>query len=120
LKHLDIGEMIILKLIVNKYSRMKWTSSSDSRMCKVSGQYYRSIEHTGSIKTGNLFEQISGCHYHKDVDSSRWPLSLKCVHADLVLLYWHPVHLNFVEYFSENHMASTFSVEVGSMRTRGC
>jgi hypothetical protein len=95
---------------------MKWTSSSDLRMCKFSGQYYRSIELTGSIKTGNLFERISDCQYHKDVDSSCWPLSLNCVHVNLVLLYWHPVQLNFVAYFSEKHMASPFSVEVGSMR----
>ena len=99
---------------------MKWASSSNTRMCKVSGQYYRSIEPTASIKTGNLFEHISDCQYHKEVDSSCWPLSLNCVHADLVLLYWHPVQLSFVAYFSENHMASTFSVEVGVMRTRGC
>lgn len=85
--------------------------------CEVSGHYYHSIEPTGAIKTGNLFEQISDCQYHKDVDSSCWPLSLNCVHIDLVLLYWHPLQLNFVTCFSEKHMASAFSVEVGSMRT---
>lgn len=64
----------------------------------------------GSIKTGNLFEQISDCHYHKDVDSSRWPLSLNCVHVYL-LLFWHLVQVNFLAYFSEKHMASTFSFQ---------
>jgi hypothetical protein len=84
-------------------------------MCKVSGQYYRSIDPSDSIKTENRFEQISDCHDHKDVGSSCRPLSRNCVHVDLVLGYWHPVQSNLVAYCSENHMASTCSVEVGSM-----
>jgi len=90
---------------------VKWTYISDSQMCKVFGQYYRSIEPMGFIKTGNLFEQISDCQYHNDVDSSCWPLSLNCVHVYLVLLYWHLVQVNFLEYFSEKHMASTLIIK---------